>query len=381
MLIAVVGGKLQGVEVVYLAQKAGWKTLVIDKNPTAPATLMCDFFLEFEFSRDHPIPLDCPDVDFILPAVEDRETLALVTIWARKKQIPLAFDPPSYALSSSKTASNALFKAMDLPVPKPWPGCGFPVVVKPDHASGSQGVEVFEDSGALFSAYPDGQLPDHRVIQQYLEGSFHSIEVVGLPGRYQALQVTDLAMDKVHDCKRVTAPTRLSAPQIKRFEKMAVDIAQRIGLAGIMDVEVVLNKDALNCIEIDARFPSQTPMAVYWSSGINMVEMLGLQMTLPIIPRVPGTGYRWVVVEHMQVSRTGLEISGEHIMSQDGPLTVQPGFFGANEAITSFAPGKDQWVATLVFAGDSQAETTAKREQCHDRILGYSRDRDRENHS
>ena len=37
MLIAVVGGKLQGVEAVYLAKKAGWKTLVIDKNPDVPA--------------------------------------------------------------------------------------------------------------------------------------------------------------------------------------------------------------------------------------------------------------------------------------------------------------------------------------------------------
>ena len=48
MLIAVVGGKLQGVEAVYLAQKADYQTLVIDKNPDAPAAKLCDQFMEFE---------------------------------------------------------------------------------------------------------------------------------------------------------------------------------------------------------------------------------------------------------------------------------------------------------------------------------------------
>ena len=56
MLIAVIGGKLQGVEAVYLAQKAGWEILVIDKNPDAPATGLCDKFLKFEFSLEHLMP-------------------------------------------------------------------------------------------------------------------------------------------------------------------------------------------------------------------------------------------------------------------------------------------------------------------------------------
>lgn len=48
MRIAVIGGKLQGVEVVYLALKAGFKTLVIDKDPHVPASKICDQFLQFQ---------------------------------------------------------------------------------------------------------------------------------------------------------------------------------------------------------------------------------------------------------------------------------------------------------------------------------------------
>ena len=369
MLIAVIGGKLQGVEAVYLAQKAGFKTLVIDKNCNAPATGLCDRFLEYEFSLEHPVPQDCPRVDIILPAIEDTGVLTAVKTWARIKNIPLAFDPDAYRLSSSKLKSDALFRKMNLPAPRYWPDCGFPVVVKPDQASGSQGVEVFNDSKEFLSRFPNKQKQGNRVIQEYLEGPSYSIEVVGRPGNYQTLQVTDLDMDKSYDCKRVTAPTKLPSHQIRRFEAMALAIAEDIHLRGIMDVEVVLNNNELKLFEIDARFPSQTPMTVFWSTGINMVQMLGHLCLNKNIPDSGQNRERFVIVEHIRVSGTNLDVLGEHIMAIDGPLTLQFNFFGAKEAITSYLPGKTQWVATLIFSGNTHEAVTAKRQNCHEQIL------------
>lgn len=375
MLIAVVGGKLQGVEVIYLAQKAGWLTLLIDKNPDAQATGLCDRFLEFKFTLDHPVPLDCPRVDLILPAIEDIEVLTAVKIWAETENISLAFDLAAYRLSCSKRKSDALFKRMNLPVPRPWPGCSFPVVVKPDQASGSQGVEIIHDPETLSSRFPNLQQLDHWVVQEYVDGPSYSIEIMGSPGKYQTLQVTDLGMDDVHDCKRVTAPTQLSSHGIRRFEEMAVAIAQEIDLTGIMDVEVILNKNELKLLEIDARVPSQTPICVYWSTGINMVEMivnLFLGKTAEDSPKRHEQTERYVVVEHIHVSGSAMEVLGEHIMAQDGPLTRQACFFGADEAVTSFVPGKTQWVATMVFAGNTRAEVNAKRENCYNQIMETS---------
>ncbi|MBC2703300.1 3-methylornithine--L-lysine ligase PylC [Desulfobacula sp.] len=369
MLIAVIGGKLQGVEAVYLAQKAGWDTLVIDKNPDAPATGLCDRFLEFEFSLEHPVPQDCPAVDLILPAVEDTDVLTAVKIWAEMKNIPLAFDLNAYRISSSKLKSNAFFRKMNLPAPDLWPDCRFPVVVKPDQASGSRGVEVFNDEKALFSRFSNRQDLNNRVIQQYLEGPSYSIEVMGGPGKYQALQVTDLSMDKIYDCKRVTAPTQLSLQQVSRFKEMALAIAGDIRLNGIMDVEVILHNNELKLLEIDARFPSQTPMAVYGSTGINMVQMLGNLFLNKNSVDFEQKHERFVVVEHIRVAGLDLEVCGEHIMTRDGPLTVHSNFLGANEAITSYAPGKKQWVATLIFTGSTHEDVTAKRQSCHEQIV------------
>ncbi len=58
-------------------------------------------------------------------------------------------------------------------------------------------------------------------------------------------------------------------------------------------------------------------------------------------------------------------------MAQDGPLTLQPDFFGSNEAITSYTAGKDQWVATLIFTGNTHEEVTARSGRSYKHILDY----------
>lgn len=368
MLIAVVGGKLQGVEALYLGRKAGYKTLLIDKNPDAIATGLCDQFLRFRFSFDQPIPGNCPQIDLILPAIEDNEVLSALKIWAETANIPLAFDLNAYRLSSSKLISDKLFRRLKLPTPRPWPDCNFPVVVKPDQDSGSRGVQVFHDQASLNSYTSGNEIDSHIVIQEFLEGPSYSIEVLGTPGNYQPFQVTELYMDSGYDCKRVTAPTPLKPIQVCAFEDMACSIAEEIELKGIMDVEVVLHNDKLKLLEIDARLPSQTPMAVYWSTGINMVRML-CELFFTKRTHDPHENKKcYVSVEHIRVRGNTLEVCGEHIMSSDTTLTLQSGFFGADEALTSYQPEKRNWVATMIFAGDSRNEITAKRKGCYKEI-------------
>ncbi|MCK4767342.1 MAG: hypothetical protein KAS28_03065, partial [Desulfobacula sp.] len=119
----------------------------------------------------------------------------------------------------------------------------------------------------------------------------------------------------------------------------------------------------------DARLPSQTPITVYGSTGINMVEMLGDLFLNKNSVDFEQKHERFVVVEHIRVSGLDLEVCGERIMTRDGPLTVQVNFLGANEAITSYAPGKEQWVATLIFTGSTHEDVTAKRQSCHEQIV------------
>ena len=42
MRVTIVGGGLQGVELCWLARKAGWGTLLVDERPAPPALRLAD---------------------------------------------------------------------------------------------------------------------------------------------------------------------------------------------------------------------------------------------------------------------------------------------------------------------------------------------------
>jgi pyrrolysine biosynthesis protein PylC len=255
-------------------------------------------------------------------------------------------------------------------MPLAWPGCGFPVVANPSAGSGSDGVKVFHDPQSLPAHIK--QSADRWVVQEYVPGPSYSLEVIGRPGHYVPLQVTDLAMDPGYDCKRVLAPTDLTQIFVRDFEQIAVTLADKLGLTGLMDVEVVLHQDTLKVLEIDARLPSQTPTAVYWSRNINLVELLGDLFVKGTLNDHPADHPpRAVVYEHINVSPGLLETAGEHIMSATDALRVQKDFFGADEAITNYASGRKAWVATLIVCGKNRKVAWGKR----NRVVAKIRER------
>jgi pyrrolysine biosynthesis protein PylC len=208
------------------------------------------------------------------------------------------------------------------------------------------------------------------ILEEYLDGSQHSLEVVGRPENYRVLQVTDLYVDQKFDCMRVIAPSNLPVNLVAEFERITLEIAEALNLHGIMDVEVICCRGEFKILEIDARLPSQTPTAVYWSTDQNMVGLLGDLYAAPQADFPPaGDIARGVVYEHIHVSRDILKISGEGIMAEGGPLNLQNNFFGADEAITTFEPGKDQWAATLIFSGKNRYQAWEKRNHCIAQII------------
>ena len=362
LLVGIVGGKLQGVEAAYLASKAGWEIRVVDRKTGVPASGLCESFIQLDVTAEDSLDGILSDVDFIIPALENDSALKSLTRWSRKIGIPLAFDPQTYAVSSSKLKSAEFFNAIGLPIPVAWPQCDYPVIAKPGHGSGSKGVCIFQDLDSLKNQLSAEFPPPDWILEEYLDGSQHSLEVFGGQGSYRTIQVTDLYVDQRFDCKRVIAPSNLPPNLIVDLEKMTLTIAEAINLHGIMDVEVIYSAGKLKILEIDARLPSQTPTAVYWSTDHNMVALLGELHADPQDYHPPaGDIVRGVVYEHIHVSGDILNISGEGVMTQGGPLKLHEDFFGADEAITNYEPGKDRWVATLIFSETDRHQARKKR--------------------
>jgi pyrrolysine biosynthesis protein PylC len=258
--------------------------------------------------------------------------------------------------------SARIFKELGLSIPEAWPKCKFPVLAKPDQGSGSKGVRIFRDLDSLKNGFLSEFPPPGWVLEEFLDGSQHSLEVIGRPGNYRALQVTDLYVDQDFDCKRVIAPSSLPLDLIADFEQLSLTIAEALNLHGIMDVEAIYCGGEFKVLEIDARLPSQTPTAVYWSTDQNMVRILGDLYTSPKVDFPPaGASLHGAVYEHIHVSGDRLTIRGERMMTEVGSLDLLEDFFGADEAITDFEPDKDPWVATLIYCGADRQEACEKR--------------------
>lgn len=379
MRVVIIGGKLQGTEAAYLANKAGWETLLIDKKDHRPAQGLSHEFEQFDISNGRRFQEAVKGADMIIPALEDRGALKALNDHSRYLDLPLIFDEKAYHVSNSKVRSNALFKEIGVLQPPAGPECGFPLIAKPSHASGSIGVNKLlnvDDYERFVCEQKNVSVP--WVFQKYIDGPSFSIEVIGSKDRFSPLQVTELVMDKGYDCKQVIAPVNLSQQLVGDFEQLAIRLAKTLGLQGIMDVEVILNCGQLYVLEIDARLPSQTPTAVYWSSGCNILKLLRETARNDLLSKRMSTELRAVIYEHVCVSSGTLLSAGEHLLAKAGPLHIEYDFFGADEAITDYVDGKSHWVATLIHAEATLSAVWAKRERaiasickgcCIDRIV------------
>lgn len=363
MKLAVIGGALQGVELAYLARKADFEVILVDRRPMPPALGLCDSFQHLDVLDATALDRALANVDAVLPAFESQPSLASLHAWATRRGVPIAHHPDSYAVSSSKIASELFFRREGFPVPNSWPECRFPLIAKPSSSSGSEGIRIFDSERQMSEEIRGDPALNGWLVQEFLEGPTYSIEVLRNLEETVAFQVTDLQMDAGYDCKRVLAPSELPPERIAELHALSLRIADALGLEGLMDVEVVFHKGVFKVLEIDARFPSQTPITVYWSCGINMAQavvecLLNQNLSAPLCPLRPGRG---AILEHIQVSPGKLCVTGEHAIAQAGPLAVQRDFFGADEAITDYGTGRTRWVATLICTGRTRAEAWLKR--------------------
>lgn len=362
--LLVVGAKLQGVEAMYLARKAGFYVMVADRNADAPGILLADEAVITDvYDENTMLPL-FQKIDAVLPAVEDIHVLLKLEEYGGKTGKPVIFDRSAYSISCSKQNSNRLFVENRLPVPAVYPDCGYPVILKPDGLSGSQFVrKAFNPSEV--EAYLTMHELEGTVIQEYLEGPSYSLEVIGDGENYFFPQITEVICDQNYDCKRIIAPAALSPSEEQQMLAIGESLARSLHIKGIFDIEVISHHGQLKLLEIDARLPSQTPVSVYHSTGINMVEML-VHIALGQVEKVRVLPTRQVCFyQQIQVSSGQISVLGEHIMSACRNLRIREGFFGSTDAITDYSEGSSDWKAIIITTG---ADRHQAQERFHDFI-------------
>lgn len=358
--IAVVGGALQGMECVLLCRKAGFKSLVIDRRPTAPALFIADDRHVVDVVLD---PLRVMKIiegcDAIIPACENLDLLETLTGISQKTGIPLLFDLKSYRTSCSKLESNDVMARAGIPIPQPWPECGFPVIVKPSSQSGSVGVTYADDKATMEEGLRRiDELGDRPVIQEFVSGKSVSIEVVGNGSEFVPYVTTEVCLDRNYDCKRVVCdPSVLSLDEDAQLRDIGWRIASEIGLSALMDVEAILTKKGLRVLEIDARVPSQTPAAIEAATGVNILERLYCSAIGKDFSSNPRGGSS--IYCHLVFKDGVLRTCGEKQFAK----VDKPAFgniFGSDLSISDYKKGSHEWRATLIFTGKDLDDTQAR---------------------
>lgn len=372
--VAIIGGKLQGIEAAYLAGKAGIKSLLVDKSERPPAIGLCDEFHCFDIlKKENELIEVLRTTDFILPAIENFEVLAALTELSEEYNLKLAFDLNAYSISSSKLLSDKLMQDNNIPAPRYYPNCKSPYIIKPSSFSGSIGVKKIQNQVEVESFLGTVPAEEKWVVQEFLTGPSYSIEVIGKPGNYRTYEITEIHMDDGYDCKRVTSPCNITKEQKNGFQKIALELAGIVGLNGIMDVEVIDDDGEFKVLEIDARIPSQTPTVVYHTSGMNLVEDIKDFVCDGQFKSHYKHSKKYSSYEHLLIKDGNITEHGEHIMGEAGPLYLQKNFFGADEVLSDFLNNKTTWRGTFINWADSKAELELKRDYMKKCLMGFNK--------
>ncbi|ADI73830.1 protein of unknown function DUF201 [Methanohalobium evestigatum Z-7303] len=350
--IAIIGGKLQGFEVTYLAKKSGMKVLLIDRHEKPLIRDLVDEFYNFDIIENPEKLVDIShNVDAILPVNENQSTINFLENIVNNLYCPLLFDFNAYRISSDKQKSKQYFKSINIPTPKDYP-CKLPCIIKPLSESSSIGVSIIHDN-----KYLDSKTDELKIIEEFIEGDVVSLEVVGDGTNFAVVKETIVHIDEKYDCHMVT-PLEHDI----EFRKIAYKLASNLGLKGIMDVEAIKNPDDLRVIEIDARFPSQTPIVVYHSTGINLLNLL-MQAFYGDIWEINGKiQENYCTLEHVMLSGGDLVPVDEQILSN---ATEYSQFYCSNGLEIFKCSGSNPAFTLVMWGGD---ESTVKDL----RDMGYS---------
>ncbi len=351
--ICLVGGKLQGFEAAYLSKKAGMKVLLVDKNPHALIRNYADEFHCFDVTREPERLLEISKrVDALLPVNENLACIECLSSLKEKFSCPILFDFEAYRISRDKRKSKEYFVSIGVPTPQDNP-LEPPYFVKPPCESSSVGARIIYDKKELKGLEPG------MLLEEYVEGDVVSLEVVGDGRNFAVVKETLIHIDKTYDCHMVTP-----LPFNPSFRELSYSLAAKLSLKGIMDVEAISGPKGLKVIEIDARFPSQTPTVVYHSSGINLIELLlhAFIEGVEVISGVEGIKAfpenKYCIYEHLMLGENGtLTPVGEQLLSGGRDY----GNYYEEDGIEILLCKGEKPIFTLVFWGKNREEAEIRK--------------------
>lgn len=195
----------------------------------------------------------------------------------------------------------------------------YPCILKPCDNSGSRGVVLCKGEDTLDADYNYAKNCSRGgsvIIEEYLEGSEVSVEIIVLGGEPHVIQVTDkITTGAPHFVEMGhSQPSRLPKKAVLEIKKLASDAVKAVGIQnGPAHVEIMLTKNGPKMIELGARLGGDciTTHLTPLSTGVDMVQAV-IEIACGIKPDIEPKFSRASAISFISSGKNGIikEIRG-----------------------------------------------------------------------
>lgn len=155
---------------------------------------------------------------------------------------------------------------------------GFPVLVRPSYVLGGRAMEIVHDSEELYRymKFAAEVSPNHPIlIDRYLLGKEVEVDAicdgddVFIPGIMEHIERAGVHSG---DSMAVFPPQTLSPQEIETIKSYTIRIAKELHVRGLLNIQYVLHKGRLYCLEVNPR-ASRTVPVLSKVTGVPMVRV------------------------------------------------------------------------------------------------------------
>ena len=300
--IMILGASVLQLPAIKKAKEMGMYIGVIDYNPKAIGIPFADEFYEVSTIDEIGVCEACREfqADGIMTLATDMPMRSVAYTCEQLGLVGINYDTAVKA--TDKGEMIKAFKAND--VEHPWfyilksqddipKGVTFPCITKPTDNSGSRGVMLVRSMDELKKAIgysSENGRSGSVIIEEYMEGSEVSVELMVIDGVAYVLQITDkLITGPPHFVEMGhNQPSRLPEDAKNKIADLASRAALAVGIKnGPARVEIIATENGPKMVEIGARMGGDniTTHLVPLSTGIDMVRAT-IELALGIRPEI-----------------------------------------------------------------------------------------------
>ena len=285
-------------DVAYHADSLGVESILTESNENAPNLNLPSKYYIVPRGFDEPMKIAIKeDVDGVIPLIGIDPPLIDLAYMKEKLEkeygIPVIFSNiDAVSIASDKIKTKEFFKSINLNVPNAKVlnksdfkdeksfisklGFNFPIVLKQSEGQGGKDICIASEYSQVKNYFNNFE---SALIEEFIEGSEVSIEVICWDGKYVPLVPVykgDTSLEGIHPISRLrSGPCDFENYDNEKIRQIAKKIAVNLKCEGTFDIDLIYSpeKNIIYAIEINTR-PSGTRYLSYACTGFSPLNLL-----------------------------------------------------------------------------------------------------------